>query len=424
MMKTRNILMLIVAAVIFSSCSMTLQQRRVADELYQNPDNREDTEQTYAQFYDEAENILKESQEEEEVDTVIYEDKVKSSGNPYQDILVDNHDEAYQRRLDASRSLSYGMSDWYGTYYSNDFWYASAYDPSFYNVIVMGDDVWVEPNWLTGHFGTGWKYGSFYNYPYSGRSFMNPYRSTLSMTGIYGFNSMGYGAYGYNAFGRGAYGYSSFGYGYSPFGSRSFGYSPFGYSPFGYSSFGYGSYYGMSPFYSNYNYYNTLQQQRMLQEYELNDEGRVAKFSNHSQRIRKSGNSGSEETNNKSRSYIRVQDAGKAGSGRSSHSVRVRSNDEGTSSRYVKTRSENVSTTRSRYNRPKNEASYEQTKNERVRRSTNTSDRKRSSTYNNSGSSRSSTRSSISSGNSGSSSNSSGSTRSSGSSSSSGRKRK
>ncbi|MGM0530837.1 MAG: hypothetical protein ACQER7_05750 [Bacteroidota bacterium] len=425
MMKTRNILTLIVAAVIFSSCSMTLQQRRVADELYQNPDNQQQEEQTYAEFYDEAENVLRESPEEEEVDSVIYEDKTKSSGNPYQDILVNNYDEAYQRRQDASRSLSYGMSDWYGTYYSNDFWYASAYDPSFYNVIVMGDEVWAEPNWLTGHFSTGWKYGSFYNYPYYGRSFMNPYRSTLSMTGIYGFNSMGHGAYGYNAFGRSPFGYSSFGYSPYRYSSFGYGYSPFGYSPYGYSSFGYGSYYGMSPFYSGYNnYYNTLQQQRMLQEYELNDEGRVAKFSNHSQRIRKSGDAG--ETDNKSRSYIRVQDSRSSGSDeRSSHSVRVRRNDERASSKYVKTRNENTSSRRPRYNRPKNEANYEQAKNERVRRqSTNTSDRKKSSTYDN-GNSRSSTRSSISSGNSGSSSNSSGSTRSSsGSSSNSGRKRK
>ena len=160
MMNTRNILTLIVAAIIFSSCSMSLQQRRVADELYQTPDSQQDQEQVFAAYYDEAEKMLKD-ESQEEVDSVIYEDKVKSSGNPYQDILVDDYDQAYQRRIDASKSLSYGMSDWYGTYYSNDFWYASAYDPSFYNVIVMGDDVWVEPNWLTSHFGTGWKYGSF-----------------------------------------------------------------------------------------------------------------------------------------------------------------------------------------------------------------------------------------------------------------------
>lgn len=424
MMKTRNILTLIVAAIIFSSCSMSLQQRRVADELYQTPDSQQDQEQVFAAYYDEAEKMLKD-ESQEEVDSVIYEDKVKSSGNPYQDILVDDYDQAYQRRIDASKSLSYGMSDWYGTYYSNDFWYASAYDPSFYNVIVMGDDVWVEPNWLTSHFGTGWKYGSFYNYPYYGQSFMNPYRSTLSMSGIYGFNSMGYGAYSYNAFGRSPFGYSSFGYGYSPYRYSPFGYSSFGYSPFGYSSFGYGSYYGFSPYYSGYNsYYNTLQQQKLLQEeYKLNDEGRVAKFSNHSQRIRRSDDANTDGT---TKSYIRVQEPQKSGNARSVHSVRTRrTSEQSATSKYVKTRNENVSTSRPRYNRPKNEASYEQVREERVRRqSINSSSRKRSSTYRPNGNTRSSTRSSISSGNSSSGSNSSGSTRSSSGSSSSGRKRK
>jgi len=415
-MKTRNILALIVATVIFSSCSMTLQQRRVADELYQNPSSQQEQEQAFAGYYDEAEKILKD-ETQGQVDSVIYEDR--STGNPYQDILVDNYDDAYQRRIQASQSLSYGMSDWYGTYYSDEFWYASAYDPSFYNVIVMGDDVWVEPNWLTSHFGTGWKYGSFYNYPYFGNSFMNPYRSTLSMTGIYGFNSMGYGAFSYNRFAS-PFGYGSFGYSpysYSPFGS-------FGYSPFGYSSFGYGSYYGFSPFnsFGYNNYYNQQMQQWFQEEYKLNDEGRIAKFSNHSNRIRKSRDS---QKSDISKSYIRVRNSREADNARSVHSVRTRRNSDGSSmSKYVRTRNDNASFNRPRYNRPKREADFDRLRQERVRRqSVSSSDRKSSSTYRDHGSSSSGSRSTIRSGNSSGGSSSSG-TRSSGSSSSGGRKRK
>jgi len=404
-MKLRSILLITGAALFAASCSTTLQQRRVADELYQNPDQQVQQED-YMTYYDEAENILKEGSTQS-VDSVIYEEKAKSYRNPYADILVDDYETARQLRSEARRDLSYGMSDWYGFYFSDAYHYASAYDPSFYNVIVMGDHVWVEPNWLTSHFGIGYRYGSFYNYPYNPFSY-SPYSSSLSMTSIFGFNTPGYR------------GFSPYNFGYG-----SFGYSPFGYSPFGYSSFGYSSYYGLSPYMGGYynNYYNSYDYQRLLQEeYKLNDEGRVAKYERHSNRYRKSSDDGKAA---KAAAFIRTQD--NRNDSRSSRTLRDNNTERyrtGTS-QYVRSRKSSTSLSKPRYNRPNREANYERIRNERsMGYGSDNSGRKRNSVYRTNGSSSNRSAGSSSSGSIRKSSGSSGSSSTSSSSGSSGRKRK
>lgn len=404
-MKLRSILLIAVAALFAASCSTSLQQRRVADELYQNPDQPVQQD-NYMSYYDEAENILKE-ESGQAIDSVIYEEKSSSYSNPYEEILVDDYDVARQKRMDAMSSPSYGMSDWYDFYFSDAFHYASAYDPSFYNVIVLGDRVWVEPKWLTSHFGVGYRYGNFYNFPYNPFDFYSPYSGALSMSAIYGFNTRGYA------------GLSQYGYGYS-----AFGYNPYSYNPFGYSSY-YSSYYGFSPFmnsyFSPYQSYNSYQYERLLQEeFQLNEEGRVAKYEGHSGRIRKSS---SDEEAPKAAAFIRTSDPRK--DSRNSRSLR----DENTeryrtgTSQYVRSRKSSSSLSKPRYNRPHREANYERVRNERSSSySNNSSGRKSNSVYRPRGNSSNRSVGSSSSGSvrkSGS-----GSSRSSGSSGSSGRKRK
>jgi len=404
-MKLRSILLIAVAALFAASCSTSLQQRRVADELYQNPDQQVQQE-NYMSYYDEAENMLKEGSAQS-VDSVIYEEKSSSYQNPYREILVDDYDLARQKRSEAMKSLSYGMSDWYDFYYSDAYHYASAYDPAFYNVIVMGDQVWVEPKWMTSQFGMSYNYGSFYNYPYNPFSSFSPYSSSLSMTGIYGFNTYGYG--GFNRY--------------------NFGYSSFGYNPYyGLSSYGYGSYYGLSSYMGGYynNYYNnSYDYQRLLQEeFELNDEGRVAKYERHSDRVRKHSDN---ENTNKAAAFIRTSDNRKAPrDSRDSRTLRDGNSERSRTgtSQYVRSRKSSTSLSKPRYNRPNREANYERVRNERSSSySSNSSGRKRNSVYRTRGSSSNRSSGSSSSGSvrkSGSSS-SSGSSRSSGSS---GRKRK
>lgn len=75
--------------------------------------------------------------------------------NPYDDVLADSYESAYARRLRGFESPSYKMpSSYYNYRYSPTFTYVSAYDPAFYNIIVMGDQVWVEPKYITSMFGT------------------------------------------------------------------------------------------------------------------------------------------------------------------------------------------------------------------------------------------------------------------------------
>lgn len=78
-----------------------------------------------------------------------------SGGNSYDAILADDYQSAYERRLRGFSSSTYNMpSSYYNYRFSDAYFYASAYDPTFYNVMVMGDQVWVEPRYITSMFGT------------------------------------------------------------------------------------------------------------------------------------------------------------------------------------------------------------------------------------------------------------------------------
>ena len=62
-----------------------------------------------------------------------------ADANPYQSVLADDYESAYARRLRGFESPSYKMpSSYLDARYSNAFSYASAYDPAFYNIVVIG----------------------------------------------------------------------------------------------------------------------------------------------------------------------------------------------------------------------------------------------------------------------------------------------
>ena len=78
-----------------------------------------------------------------------------SDTNPYQSVLADDYESAYARRLRGFESPSYKMpSSYIDARYSAAFNYASAYDPAFYNIVISGDQVWVEPKYVTSMFGS------------------------------------------------------------------------------------------------------------------------------------------------------------------------------------------------------------------------------------------------------------------------------
>ncbi len=103
-------------------------------------------------------------------------------------VLSDSYQESYERRLKGFNSLSYKLpSSYYDYVYSDAAWNASGYDPAFYNTIVMGDQVWVEPRYITSMFGNwgtpvnvnvnlGWNwYSPYWDWYY--RPGWNPYWS-------------------------------------------------------------------------------------------------------------------------------------------------------------------------------------------------------------------------------------------------------
>ncbi|WP_064975383.1 hypothetical protein [Alistipes provencensis] len=78
-----------------------------------------------------------------------------ADANPYESVLADDYESAYARRLRGFESPSYKMpSSYLNARYSSAFNYASAYDPAFYNIVISGDQVWVEPKYVTSMFGT------------------------------------------------------------------------------------------------------------------------------------------------------------------------------------------------------------------------------------------------------------------------------
>lgn len=142
------------------------------------------------------------------IDTLIYK---AESTNPFERILSDSYQESYERRLRGMEDPRYKVES-PSVFYSDDYFWASAYDPAFYRVVVMGDQVWVEPNYVSSMFtwphtnfwfgfGIGfgfnsWYYNRFYS-PYYGNNYWMGYDPYYYG---YGYNSNT--ANNYNYFGK------------------------------------------------------------------------------------------------------------------------------------------------------------------------------------------------------------------------------
>ena len=120
--------------------------------------------------------------------------------NGYDAVLADNYESAYARRLYGFSSPTYRMPSSYYTWrYSDAFFYASAYDPAFYNVVVSGDMVWVEPKYVTSMFGS-WgatvipSYSWYYGWDDPFYYWNTPYRYSYGW--YYGWNNPYYWGWG------------------------------------------------------------------------------------------------------------------------------------------------------------------------------------------------------------------------------------
>jgi len=211
-MKTKIYIVFLLSAIL-ASCS-SLQQTSFNDDLYYSPKddvvtkNEVKVKTNYVssankiddQNFEEKISAVLDDDSKGSIDTVIYESD--ETGNPYEDIVVRDRDEAYQKRLDGFSNPYYGFSN-YGVYMSDAYWYASAYDPYFYNIVIMGDQVWVEPRYISASFGywprhaysNSWNYG-YWNDPfYYGYSpYYYSYYSPYYYSPYYNYGNSGYHA--------------------------------------------------------------------------------------------------------------------------------------------------------------------------------------------------------------------------------------
>ena len=164
-MKRILIMSILLQAVIgLSGCASAFQTASVGDDLYEIHNKteiatRKKAEAELAKAQAEARKVQWEAKlAEANADAVVGGNTVlagASSVNPYEGILADDYESAYARRLYGFSSPTYRMpSSYYTLRYSDAFNYATAYDPAFYNVMVSGDQVWVEPKYITSMFGT------------------------------------------------------------------------------------------------------------------------------------------------------------------------------------------------------------------------------------------------------------------------------
>lgn len=83
---------------------------------------------------------------------LITDDNIATLDNSY---VADSYENAYARRLKGFSSPTYRMpSSYFNLRYNSSHSIVTAYDPALYNIMVSGDEVWVEPKYITSMFGT------------------------------------------------------------------------------------------------------------------------------------------------------------------------------------------------------------------------------------------------------------------------------
>ena len=86
---------------------------------------------------------------------LITDDNVPTVASLENSYVADSYESAYARRLKGFSSPTYRMpSSYFNLRYNSTASIVTAYDPALYNIMVSGDEVWVEPKYITSMFGT------------------------------------------------------------------------------------------------------------------------------------------------------------------------------------------------------------------------------------------------------------------------------
>ncbi|RPH33485.1 MAG: hypothetical protein EHM93_05085 [Bacteroidales bacterium] len=212
-MKTKlQIAMIALIGLSITSCSSSMYMSKSSDtptdDIYYTPSktnssstvsdnnptlkiqNQEPEKVNIAQLEEKYSKIL--ASDSVSIDTLIYK---AESDNPYERILSDSYQESYERRLRGMEDPRYGMNN-FAIRFSDDYFYASAYDPAFYHIVVMGDQVWVEPNYISSMF--SWPSNNFW----------------LGFGIGFGWNSWYYNHYSHYYWNNSWVGYEPYWYGY------------------------------------------------------------------------------------------------------------------------------------------------------------------------------------------------------------------
>ena len=154
----------ILAAFFFGGCSATVysgSSASVGDDLYAPRDKNE----LIAARAEHKARLLAEQQAAEEAEQKRREEIARTIAElqqqeqqreelSYSSVLSDGIGDSYERRIRGLNSSSYKMpSSYQNAAISTAGRYASAYDPAFYNVMVSGDEIWVEPKYVSSFFG-------------------------------------------------------------------------------------------------------------------------------------------------------------------------------------------------------------------------------------------------------------------------------
>ena len=135
-----------------------------------------------------------------------------ASDDSYQGVLADTYESAYARRLRGFSSPTYQMpTSYFNLRYNGTYQFVSAYDPAVYNIIVMGDEVWVEPKYITSMFGT-WGSPSIVSFGWSAGLYNDWYFSWGYNPYPWAYPGFGWPYYSYNPY----WGYPYWG-GYYPY---------------------------------------------------------------------------------------------------------------------------------------------------------------------------------------------------------------
>ena len=164
MKKIEIYLSILLAAIAMTGCTATYHASTgyAADDMYDTHNLEEITQRQKAEAEAQKKTWERQAMARQKTQQAQHTQQAQSSQQltastplSYDSVLADDYESAYARRLKGFNSPSYKMpSSYENVRYSNTFHYVSAYDPAFYNIVVSGDEVWVEPKYVTSMFGS------------------------------------------------------------------------------------------------------------------------------------------------------------------------------------------------------------------------------------------------------------------------------